>query len=122
MIRSPLTGLDHKGPESAAGGGALLQRASVAVTSPVAQSARRALVVEHQFDKQISASGLRWSRVEVVPSALASFSPTSGARPFVLRPVTVEAIRQCAGNRPLCLLAEVIQIILREQVPSSVRP
>ena len=55
---------------------------------------------------------------DMVRRALSSFSPTSGAGPSGLRPSHLqEALRHSSGDQTLGLVSEVLQLMLRGEVP-----
>ena len=59
---------------------------------------------------------------DIVHRALSSFSPTSGAGPSGLRPSHLqEALRHSSGDQTLRLISEVIQLMLRCEVPEGIR-
>ena len=60
---------------------------------------------------------------DMVRKALSSFAPISGARPSGLRPSHLqEALRHSSGDRTLRLISEVVQLMLRGEIPEDIRP
>ena len=58
----------------------------------------------------------------MIRKALSSFSPTSGAGPSGLRPSHLqEALRHSSGDQTLRLISEVIQLMLRGEIPEDIR-
>ena len=59
---------------------------------------------------------------DLIRKALSSFSPTSGAGPSGLRPSHLqEALRHSSIDQTLRLISEVIQLMLRGEVPEDIR-
>ena len=59
---------------------------------------------------------------DMVRRALSNFSPTSGAGPSGLRPSHLqEALRHSSGDQTLRLVSEVLQLMLRGEVPEGIR-
>ena len=59
---------------------------------------------------------------DLVRKALSGFSPTSGAGPSGLRPSHLqEALRHSSGDQTLRLISEVVQLMLRGEVPEDIR-
>ena len=60
---------------------------------------------------------------DMVRKALSSFAPISGAGPSGLRPSQLqEALRHSSGDQTLRLVSEVIQLMLRGEIPEDIRP
>ena len=60
---------------------------------------------------------------EMVRKAQASFAPTSGAGPSGLSPSHLqEALRHSSGVQTLRILSEVLQLLLRGEIPTDIRP
>ena len=61
--------------------------------------------------------------VDQVRRALASFAPTSGAGPSGLRPSHLQdALRYSSGDLTLRLLAEVVSLMMKGELPEDIRP
>ena len=60
---------------------------------------------------------------DMVRKALSSFAPISGAGPSGLRPSHLqEALRHSSSDQTLRLVSEVIQLMLRGEIPEDIRP